>query len=141
MPSKRYTEQDIINNAKEVGSMAALLRSLGLKSAGGNHANMQRILDRLEVDTSHWHRQLWSKGKFLKCKDTYISTDSLKKFLTNERGNKCEMCNLSTWQGMPIILELHHIDGNRFNNVADNAQLLCPNCHSLTDNWRNRKRE
>jgi hypothetical protein len=141
MPSKRYTEQDIINNAKEVGSMAALLRSLGLKEHGGNYANMQRRLDRLEVDTSHWHRQLWSKGKSLKCGDTYIKTSSLKKFLIKERGNQCEMCNLSTWQDKPIILELHHIDGNSFNNVADNAQLLCPNCHSFTDNWRNRKRD
>jgi hypothetical protein len=141
MPSKTYTEQDIIDNAKEVRSMAALLRSLGLKENGGNYASMQRRLDRLEVDTSHWHRQSWSKGKFLKCKDTYIKSSSLKKLLIKERGNQCEMCNLSTWQDKPIILELHHIDGNSFNNVADNAQLLCPNCHSFTDNWRNRKRD
>ena len=33
-------------------------------------------------------------------------------------------------------LELHHIDGNHLNNVISNGILLCPNCHSLTDNYK-----
>ena len=33
-------------------------------------------------------------------------------------------------------LELHHIDGNHKNNTLDNTLLLCPNCHSLTDNYK-----
>ena len=28
--------------------------------------------------------------------------------------------------------EIHHIDGNHYNNEESNLQLLCPNCHSLT---------
>lgn len=32
-------------------------------------------------------------------------------------------------------LQLHHIDGNHLNNTLDNTVLLCPNCHSLTDNY------
>lgn len=38
----------------------------------------------------------------------------------------------------PITLEIHHIDGNRKNNSLDNLQILCPNCHSQTSNWRSR---
>jgi len=30
---------------------------------------------------------------------------------------------------------MHHKDGNRSNNKEDNLELLCPNCHSLTDNF------
>jgi len=37
---------------------------------------------------------------------------------------------------LPIPLELHHIDGNQTNVSLDNLQLLCPNCHTLTDNYR-----
>ena len=49
----------------------------------------------------------------------------------------CEKCNLGdTWLGEPIMLELHHIDGNKFNNVIENLQILCPNCHSQTNNYR-----
>jgi 5-methylcytosine-specific restriction endonuclease McrA len=48
----------------------------------------------------------------------------------------CENCGLSTWLGNPIPLELHHIDGDKTNNTLENFQLLCPNCHALTDSYR-----
>jgi predicted HNH restriction endonuclease len=38
--------------------------------------------------------------------------------------------------GNPIPLELHHIDGDKTNNTLENFQLLCPNCHALTDSYR-----
>ena len=49
---------------------------------------------------------------------------------------KCDVCNLSDWLGAPITLELHHIDGVNTNNETLNLQVLCPNCHSQTDNFR-----
>lgn len=38
------------------------------------------------------------------------------------------------------LLQIHHIDGNRTNNSIKNLQVLCPNCHSLTNNWMNHNR-
>lgn len=32
--------------------------------------------------------------------------------------------------------ELHHKDGNSHNHNMDNLELICPNCHSLTPNYR-----
>lgn len=52
--------------------------------------------------------------------------------------NKCECCGISEWNGKPLNLELHHIDGNSCNHLLDNLQLLCPNCHSQTDNFRSK---
>lgn len=49
---------------------------------------------------------------------------------------ECENCHLSVWLGQPIPLEVHHIDGDRSNNKICNFQLLCPNCHALTDTYR-----
>ena len=46
----------------------------------------------------------------------------------------CEECRRTMWQGRPIPLELHHINGDRFDNRLRNLQILCPNCHALTDN-------
>ena len=46
------------------------------------------------------------------------------------------MCNNTEWMGKPIPLELHHINGNKFDNRIENLQILCPNCHSFTDNYR-----
>lgn len=44
---------------------------------------------------------------------------------------KCELCGKTEWMGSPIPLELHHKDGNHYNNDLNNIQILCPNCHSL----------
>lgn len=50
--------------------------------------------------------------------------------------HQCECCKNTEWLGNPIPLELHHVDGNKKNNSLDNLQLLCPNCHAFTDNYR-----
>ena len=44
------------------------------------------------------------------------------------------------WMGEKIPLEVHHKNGDRTKNNEENLELLCCNCHALTDNWRNRNR-
>ena len=51
--------------------------------------------------------------------------------------NKCQICgwgeeNPTTHK---IPLQIHHIDGDCTNNKEENLQLLCPNCHSLTETF------
>ena len=50
----------------------------------------------------------------------------------------CEQCLGVEWMGKPMPLELHHINGNPFDNRLENIQVLCPNCHALTDNHAGR---
>ena len=47
--------------------------------------------------------------------------------------NCCEICGVLIWQGVELPLELHHKDGNHFNNDLENLQILCPNCHSIQE--------
>ena len=35
--------------------------------------------------------------------------------------------------GIPDVLEVAHIDGNRANNAISNLVILCPNCHKMHD--------
>lgn len=52
-------------------------------------------------------------------------------FSFNLKERKCEKCSCSEWNGFPMPLELHHVDGNHYNNSFENLQIICPNCHSL----------
>ena len=35
--------------------------------------------------------------------------------------------------GVPAVLEVAHLDGNRANNELSNLAILCPNCHKMHD--------
>jgi hypothetical protein len=63
-----------------------------------------------------------------------------KKKILLEQNFVCQKCKLNEWNNESLILEFHHIDGNNKNNKKENVVYLCPNCHSQTKNWRNRKR-
>jgi hypothetical protein len=61
----------------------------------------------------------------------------VKQYLIDTRGNKCEQCG---WEEInpttgKVPIEVDHIDDNEDHNI-DNLRLLCPNCHSLTSNYR-----
>jgi hypothetical protein len=135
---REYTDDDVKRVAAEVTSFAGFLRGLGLRQAGGNYAHGRKTLQRLNVDTSHWTGQGWSKDKQLKDWSGYSKVSTLKPHLINLRGHKCECCELSKWREKPIGLEVHHINGDRTNNHLANLQLLCGNCHYQTPNFRNR---
>jgi len=68
----------------------------------------------------------------------YLQSNKLRKRLIKEgyKENKCEVCNLTSWMGNEMPLELHHIDGNKNNNSIDNLMIVCPNCHTFTNTYK-----
>ena len=52
--------------------------------------------------------------------------------------NRCERCNLEEWRGEPIVIALHHLNGDGNDNRLENLVFLCPNCHSQTANYSGR---
>lgn len=70
-------------------------------------------------------------------KDSEYNRSKLKERLVSEgiKEYKCECCGLTEWNGKPISLQLHHLNGIHNDNRLNNLQLLCPNCHSQTENW------
>lgn len=65
-----------------------------------------------------------------------LSDRARRLFLVRKHGNVCSVCRNSEWNGLPIPLELDHIDGNPDNNAESNCRVICPNCHAQTPNYR-----
>lgn len=130
-------------------SYSEVLRRIGLKPLGSNPKTLRKKLDEFNIDYSHFTGQGWNKyghpkfgnsGKPLSAVldvNSSLSTANVRKRLLNNKikSNVCEICGISEWNGIPIVCELHHINGDSTDNRIENLQMLCPNCHSQTDNY------
>jgi hypothetical protein len=141
-----YSEQDLRDAVKTSGSLRQVLQKLNIVAAGGNYETTKKRISHYGIDTSHFHGQLWNKGKTIGPKRSieeylvngrYIQSNNLKKRLLSEglKEHKCECCGITDWNGQPTPIELDHIDGNRYNNVIENLRILCPNCHAQTETY------
>jgi len=64
----------------------------------------------------------------------------VKLYLRDKYNNSCQCCGwnkINPFTGI-VPLQIHHIDGDCTNNKEENLQLLCPNCHTLTENYGSR---
>lgn len=79
---------------------------------------------------TYWKMKILEKPFELLCKQ------SQRKVLRMEQNDRCAKCNNQFyWMNERITPELHHKDGNNMNKNKENSELLCPNCHSITDNY------
>lgn len=77
------------------------------------------VQDRPQTTRTHLKRRLLKAGLFT---------------------NHCYECGMTQWRGKPIAFNLHHINGDGKDNRSENLTLLCPNCHSQTENFAGRNR-
>ena len=62
---------------------------------------------------------------------------TIRRYLLNKVQNKCEICGFSGVNKLSglSILQIHHIDGDASNNKEENLQVVCPNCHAMTETF------
>lgn len=145
----KFTKEDYENAAKASFSYAGMCRYLGISPRGGNYATLKNKIKKFDIDVSHFTGKGWNIGLKFKPYKKYkldeilkenfpYNTTTLKNRLIDEglKEWKCEECKRTEWNGKPIALELHHINGDRNDNRIENIQLLCPNCHAQTDAYR-----
>ena len=152
MKSKKYEKCNFEEQVKNSTSYANLASKLGLAPKGGNYKTLKRYIKLYEIDISHFTGSAWNKGisnsekvsiiplETILQKGTNYKSDTLKKRLIKEglKEYKCEKCGITDWNGEEISLELHHINGDHFDNRLENLQILCPNCHSQTPTHRHK---
>lgn len=122
--SKAFMARELGCNPKTINP---LLERLGLKYKGNQSGK----------GFSKPKSDKWNLIEYLANSKDIQSNKVRKKLLEDGyKEHKCECCGNTKWMGQPIPLELHHIDGDRHNNIIENFQLLCPNCHAFTDSYR-----
>lgn len=135
-----YSLEQIKQMVAETRGFNELTAKMGYKK-GNSYTNNQlrQYFEENNIDYSHYNGQAWRAGKQLKNLEKndfgVITPAIIKKRLIEERGKRCESCQASEWMGYEIPIQVHHIDGDRSNNLKENLLLLCPNCHAITDNW------
>lgn len=68
-----------------------------------------------------------------------IISRHIRKYLFDLHDSKCQQCGWGEINPYTnnIPLEVEHCDGDSQNNKIENLKLLCPNCHSLTETYKN----
>ena len=80
----------------------------------------------------------WKNNEHDGCIPNGQVSNFIKNYLLEKHNYKCELCGwgeVNPHTGK-IPLEIHHKDGNWKNNKEENLQVLCPNCHSLTETYK-----
>ena len=143
MKKYNWDEEKVRDAVQKNTCYRDVLRELGINTSGNNTRTLQRKIKEYEIDTSHFTfrtKAVTSKKKsaieYLKT-GSKIQTSKLKEKLFKEglKENRCEICGADTWLGKRLICQLHHINGDNTDNRLENLQILCPNCHSQTDNY------
>lgn len=136
----KYTRELLEPIIEKSTTWADVCRSLNLKPMTGSQCHVKKRAIDFNINFSHFVGKSFNKGKFLKKKDALeycfngskVKSHALRLKLIRDgyKEKKCEKCNNIEWLDDEIPLELHHIDGNHFNNEFENLMILCPNCHS-----------
>ena len=64
----------------------------------------------------------------------------IRRYMLEKYNYKCSKCGwgeVNPYTNL-VPLQIHHVDGNSTNNKEENLEVLCPNCHSLTENFGSR---
>ncbi len=74
-----------------------------------------------------------------------VNAKNLSGHLIRHLREKYTSCSICGWDKTNpttgrVPLEIDHIDGDSENNSEVNLRLICPNCHSLSPNFRNLNR-
>lgn len=81
---------------------------------------------------------LWLEGKISGTKKGCRLISSVRKYLLEQANHSCSKCGwnkINPFSKKPP-LEINHKDGNSDNNRPENLEVICPNCHALTSNWK-----
>jgi hypothetical protein len=80
----------------------------------------------------------WLSGGVSGVRGKTQTSRHIKRYLIELHGAQCQYCGWGKTNPHTntIPIELSHKDGDFTNNVFENLELICPNCHALTGSYK-----
>lgn len=131
---------------------ASILRILNYSTRGAGNRMLKSRIQAEGIDDTHIKLGKYQVMAQLRSRpdhevfvenSTYLNGVSIKRRLINQKykENVCSVCGLlPKWNNKVLSLQIDHINGVRTDNRLENLRLICPNCHSQTDNFAGKNR-
>ncbi len=150
----RWTDEEFIAAVKISKNIGQVISNLNGSMSGNAYKTIRNHIARLALSTDHFDKNARHsrRSKTLRIPNEEIFVENGKWKLRNQiikqrmliemhKDDICSMCGQNnTHNGQPLVLQLDHINGDNRDNRLDNLRIICPNCHTQTKTWGNKKR-
>jgi 5-methylcytosine-specific restriction endonuclease McrA len=141
---KMRTRDELLNAVEGAQSMAEVVRRLNLNKSSNTYSTLRKELEYHKVNTQFKKRSRgtspYSNEKIF-CENSTYDRKTLRNRIIKEKilEYECKECGITDWNKKKLSLQLDHINGVSNDNRIKNLRFLCPNCHSQTETWGNKK--
>lgn len=135
--------------AKKCVNYGQLLIALDLSDSKINRSLIKAYIKDNNIDISHFTftANYMRVVRTLKledlCENSERNRGNIKDYIVRNNllnHTKCSICNiLNEWNGKKLILQLDHINGVNNDHRLENLRFICPNCHSQTSTYSNKR--
>lgn len=156
---RKYSDDEVREAAATSRSFSETILKLGKNpGSGGMQEHIRHRVAQLGLDITHFvgKGKGWSRGVGLTKRQKTPSTILVKQvsgvnktrtyqlvraLIESGVEHVCAECTgPPEWRGRPLTLQVDHINGDNRDHRRENLRFLCPNCHTQTPNYGNKKR-